>query len=140
MAHASWGTQIATSIWQAKGQEMEWVQKLYEPYVRRTFKWEQREDVTPAEMQQRFEQVFSASLITVLVQEPWHGTVRFKGLAHCYADESGELIVDPMMYLLTHYGGGKFKLNFHHGWNFVATINFKPQGAPKWQELPGIDY
>jgi hypothetical protein len=119
---------------------MEWVQKLYEPYVRRTFKWEQREDITSAEMQQRFEQVFSASLITVLVQEPWHGTVRFKGLAHCYADESGELIADPMTYLLTHYGGGKFKLNFHHGWNFVATINFKPQGTPKWQDLPGIDY
>ena len=119
---------------------MEWVQKLYAPYIWRTFKWEQRQEVTPEECQQRFEQVFSASVVTILVQEPWHGTVRFKGLARCYADEIGELIADPMGHLLASYGGGKFKLNFHHGWNFVATINFKPPGAPKWQDLPGIDY
>jgi hypothetical protein len=119
---------------------VEWVQQLYAPYVRRTFKWEGRQAVTPEEIQQRFEQVFSASVVTILVQEPWQGTVRFKGLARCYADEIGDLIADPTGYLLAFYGGGKFKLNFHHGWNFVATINFKPSGAPKWQDLPGIDY
>jgi hypothetical protein len=119
---------------------MEWVRKLYEPYVRRTFKWEHRDDYTSQELQQRFEQIFAASLVTVLVQEPWHGTVRFKGLAHYYADEVGELIGDPVTYLATHFGGGKFKLNFHHGWNFVATINFKPQGEQKWRHLPGIDF
>ncbi len=127
------------TFWQGES-EMEWVQKLYEPYVRRTFKWEQREELGPTELQQRFEQIFAESSITVLVQEPWHGTVRFKGLEQCYADESGELVADPMGYLLGHYGGGKFKLNFHHGWNFVTTINFKPEGEPKWEELPGIDY
>jgi hypothetical protein len=119
---------------------MEWVQKLYDPYIRRTFKWEQRPEVSAAEMQARFEQVFMESIVTILVQEPWHDTVRFKGLARHYADEIGALVVDPMTYLATHYGGGKFKLNFHHGWNFVATINFKPQGVPKWEELPGIEY
>jgi hypothetical protein len=119
---------------------VEWIQKLYEPYIRRTFKWEQHPDVSPTEMQTRFEQVFCESIVTILVQEPWQGTVRFKGLARHYADEIGELIVDPMVYLSTHYGGGKFKLNFHHGWNFVATINFKSQGAAKWQELPDIAY
>lgn len=119
---------------------MEWVRKLYEPYVWRTFRWEQRHDVTPATWQERFERVFSESLITILVQEPWHGTVRFKGLERCYADEAGDLIADPMVYLAKHYGGGKFKLNFHHGWNFVATINFKPQGPSKWQDVSGIEY
>jgi hypothetical protein len=89
-------------------------------------------------MQARFEQVFCESIVTILVQEPWQGTVRFKGLARHYADEIGELIVDPMAYLSRHYGGGKFKLNFHHGWNFVATINFKSQGAAKWQEHQDI--
>jgi hypothetical protein len=119
---------------------VEWVRKLYEPYVWRTFRWEQRQEVTPDAWQERFEQVFSESLITILVQEPWHGTVRFKGLARCYADEAGHLIADPLVYLLQHYGGGKFKLNFHHGWNFIATINFKPQGPSKWQSMPEIDY
>ena len=119
---------------------MHWVQQLYAPYVRRTFKWEGRAEVGQAECQQRFEQVFSESVITVLVQEPWHGTVRFKGLAHYYADEVGDLVADPVAYLAEHFGGGKFKLNFHHGWNFVATINFKPQGESKWPNMPGIDF
>jgi hypothetical protein len=119
---------------------MEWVQNLYEPYVRRTFKWENRRDCTPGEHQQRFEQIFSETIVTVLVQEPWHGTVRFKGLANYYADEISTLITDPMAYLTANFGGGKFKLNFHHGWNFVATINFKTQGESKWENMPGIDF
>ena len=119
---------------------MEWIVKLYTPYIQRMFKWEKCLEVTPEAFRQRFEQVFSESVMTILVQEPWSGTVRFKGLARHYADEIGDLIGDPEAYLLAHYGGGKFKLNFHHGWNFVATINFKPPGAPKWQELPGIAY
>ena len=119
---------------------MEWVRQLYAPYVRRTFKWENRQEMSAEDLQARFEQVFSESVVTVLVQEPWHGTVRFKGLAHYYADEVGDLLVDPMVYLFEHYGGGKFKLNFHHGWNFVATINFKPQGEPRWLDMPGMDF
>ena len=43
-------------------------------------------------------------------------------------------------YLFERYGGGKFKLNFHQGWHFVATQNFKPQGEPRWQDLPDIGY
>lgn len=119
---------------------MEWVQQLYAPYVRRTFKWEDRIEITLEDAQRRFEQIFSESVVTVLVQEPWHSTVRFKGLVHYYADEVGELIADPVAYLHEHFGGGKFKINFHHGWNFVATINFKPQGEPKWQNMSGIDF
>lgn len=119
---------------------MEWVRNLYEPYVRRTFKWERHHACTPVERQQRFEQIFSETMVTVLVQEPWHGTVRFKGLARYYADEIGMLITDPMAYLTANFGGGKFKLNFHHGWNFVATINFKTQGESKWEDMPGIDF
>ena len=119
---------------------MEWVRNLYEPYVRRTFKWENQPACTEEELRQRFEQVFSEMIVTVLVQEPWHGTVRFKGLARYYADEVGMLVADPMIYLAAHFGGGKFKLNFHHGWNFVATINFKTQGESKWEDMPGIDF
>jgi hypothetical protein len=50
------------------------------------------------------------------------------------------LINDPMSYLFERYGGGKFKLNFHEGWNFVATQNFKPEGEPRWVDVPGIDF
>ena len=79
-------------------------------------------------------------MVTVLVQEPWQGTVRFKGLARYYADEVGKLVAAPMLCLFEYFGGGKFKLNFHHGWNFVATVNFKLQGVPKWEDIPGIDF
>ena len=34
------------------------------------------------------------------------------------------------------YGGGKFKMNLHHGLHFVNTKNFKPDGEPRWKEVP----
>jgi len=37
------------------------------------------------------------------------------------------------------YGGGKFKLNLHHGMHFVNTKNFKPAGEPRWAEVPALD-
>lgn len=78
--------------------------------------------------------------MTVLVQELWHGTVCVKGLARYYADEISMLIADPVAYLTANFGGGKFKLNFHHGWNFIATIHFKTQGGSKWEDMPGIEF
>jgi hypothetical protein len=50
------------------------------------------------------------------------------------------LLMEPENFLLEHFGGGKFKLNFHQGLNFIATKNFKPQGEPKWKNLPDIGY
>ncbi len=50
-----------------------------------------------------------------------------------------DLFRDPEGYLFERFGGGKYKLNFHEGWNFVATQNFKPEGEPKWTDLPGMD-
>ena len=79
------------------------------------------------------------STVTVLVQEPWQGSVRFKALARYDWDEMTGLLEDPMNYLQGCFGGGKFKLNFHQGWNFIATQNFKPEGEPKWRELAEIE-
>ena len=36
------------------------------------------------------------------------------------------------------YGGGKFKMNLHHGLHFVNTKNFKPEGAPRWKDAPEL--
>ena len=85
--------------------------------------------------------LLGTSTVTVLVQEAWQGSVRFKMLARYTWGEMTPLLDDPMNYLLQTFGGGKFKLNFHEGWNFVATQNFKPQGEPKWHDLPdlGVD-
>ena len=35
------------------------------------------------------------------------------------------------------YGGGKFKMNLHHGLHFVNTKNFKPAGEPRWAARAG---
>lgn len=118
---------------------MEWVWELYKEYVEKQSA-KSGQKPTPEELQENFVKILAESTVTVLVQEPWQNTVRFKGLAKYDAQNMLELLNDPMGFLFSQFGGGKFKLNFHHGWNFVATRNFKPQGEPKWRELPGIDF
>ena len=66
------------------------------------------------------------------------GTVRFKCLARYRPEEFTPMVLDPMGYLRERFGGGKFKVNFYQGMNFVATRNFKPEGEPKWREMPEL--
>ena len=51
----------------------------------------------------------------------------------------GPLIEAPLEYLRANFGGGKFKINFYHGMQFIATINFKPEGPEIWRELPELE-
>ena len=119
---------------------MEWLWPLFQPYIRKQFERNGRTDPTDEELQEAFIRLVGETSVTVLVQEPWRGSVRFKGLARYEATENFELLNDPMAYLFEKFGGGKFKLNFHQGWNFVATQNFKPEGEPRWKEMPEIDF
>lgn len=119
---------------------MEWLWELYKEYVEKQLTKSGVQQSSPEEVQKTFMKIVAESTVTVLVQEPWQNTVRFKGLARYDAQNMLELLNDPMGFLHSNFGGGKFKLNFHHGWNFVATKNFKPQGEPKWRELPGIEF
>ena len=82
---------------------------------------------------------FPATSAQLLVQEPVGNTVRFKPLAFYHADEMGPLIEAPLEYLRKNFGGGKFKINFYHGMQFIATINFKPEGPEIWRELPELE-
>jgi hypothetical protein len=118
---------------------MEWVWGLYENFVRKQLASAGKENPTDDELQRTFMEILSDSTVTVLVQEPWQNSVRFKALAKYEWGTMTALIDDPMRYLFEQFGGGKFKLNFHQGWNFVATQNFKPQGDPKWKSLPEIE-
>jgi len=119
---------------------MEWVWELYEEYVTKQLEQSGIDDPSDEELEAAFLDILSESTVTVLVQEPWRNSVRFKGLARYEADEMFELLNDPETFLVEHFGGGKFKLNFHQGWHFVATQNFKPEGEPKWKDLPEIDF
>lgn len=120
---------------------MEWVWEIYKKFVQKQLELENNHDPSQEELMEAFIRILGQSTVTILVQEPWKNAVRFKGLAKLDAINATELINDPMNYLYENFGGGKFKLNFHHkGWSFVGTRNFKPEGEPKWEELPEIDY
>lgn len=118
---------------------MEWVWEIYKGYICKQFAREGNKDPSEEEKQLAFMKLLGKSTVTVMVQEPWQNTVRFKALARYEWEEMTGLIQDPMTYLLEHFGGGKFKLNFHDGWNFITTQNFRPEGEPKWKALPEIE-
>ena len=55
------------------------------------------------------------------------------------AADAEPFLADPEGWIAARYGGGKFKLNLHHGMHFVNTKNFKPAGEPRWAEVPALD-
>lgn len=119
---------------------MDWVWEICQDYVRKHLRRFGNTTPSEAELQAAFIEIMSETTVTVLVQEPWQNAVRFKGLAKYNALEMMPLINDPMNFLLEHFGGGKFKLNFHQGLNFMATKNFKPEGEHRWKDMPDIGY
>jgi len=119
---------------------MDWVWLLFKEYVQKYLRRLEIYEPDQDQLQGAFIQIMRESTVTVLVQEPWQSSVRFKGLAKYDSSEMMPLINNPEKYLLSNFGGGKFKLNFHQGLNFIATINFKPEGEPHWKKMPEIDY
>lgn len=119
---------------------MEWVFDLYREPLRKASGIKKGEPDAEA-MKGAFKQALDEGSIKVLVQEPWMGTIRFKTLAvhEATSDEAEKLFRNPMEYLREKYGGGKYKINFYHGMNFMATKNFKPEGEPLWRDLPEFD-
>jgi len=118
---------------------VDWVWPLYEKYVRKGLRNRGVDEPDQERLRSEFLKTLAASRVTVLVQEPWRGSVRFKCLARFDSDSMFDLLNDPETYLKERFGGGKFKVNFHEGWNFVATRNFKPEGDPLWVDLPELE-
>jgi len=120
--------------------KMDWVFNLFSEYLENDFK--KRLGIpkpTVDQLWDAFKVMFPATSARLLVQEPVGNTVRFKPLAFYYADEMGPLIEDAMGYIKQNFGGGKFKINFYQGMQFIATINFKPEGPEIWRDLPELD-
>ncbi len=118
---------------------MEWVWKLLEKFVVADLDRSGIQNPSDTELENAFVTLLSETTVTVLVQEPWRNSVRFKCLAKFHSEEMFDLLNRPESFLRENYGGGKFKLNFHRGWHFVATQNFKPDGDPVWKSLPEIE-
>lgn len=115
-----------------------WGWELIEPYLRRGLRNRGVERPARAQLLEEFLRVWPGFTATIGVQEPWAGTIRFKWLARLTADEMAPFLEDPERWIRARFGGGKFKVNFHHGLHFVATRNFKPRGEPRWRDAPEV--
>lgn len=115
-----------------------WCWELLEPYLRRNLARRGVERPTRTQLLEEFARVWPELTATIGVQAPWAGTIRFKWLVRLEATEMTAFLDDPDGWIRARYGGGKFKLNLHHGLHFVNTRNFKPEGEPRWLEAPEL--
>ena len=115
-----------------------WVGKLLRPFLLELLERKGNRGPTEADLQGGFVELWPDCSMKLMVQEPWMGTVRFKCLARYRSEEFTPMVLDPMGNLSERFGGGKFKVNFYQGMNFLATRNFKPEGEPKWMQMPEL--
>jgi hypothetical protein len=115
-----------------------WAWVLIEDYVDRSLEGRGTANPTPRDTLDEVARLWPDLSCTILVQEPWQGTVRFKRLLRLRGDEMRPFLDDPEGFIRERFGGGKFKLNIHHGMHFVNTKNFKPGGAARWQAVPEL--
>ena len=115
-----------------------WCWDLVEPYLRRNLLNRGVEHPTRKQVLEEFARVWPEFTATIGVQEPWAGTIRFKWLVRLGTEEMPPFLDDPGGWIAGRYGGGKFKMNLHHGLHFVNTKNFKPEGAPRWKDAPEL--
>jgi hypothetical protein len=116
-----------------------WCWDLVEPYLTRNLVNRGVARPTRREILEEFLRVWPEFTATIGVQEPWAGTIRFKWLARLSSSEMESFLEDPTGWIGAQYGGGKFKMNLHHGMHFVNTRNFKPEGDPRWSDAPALD-
>ncbi len=115
-----------------------WAWVLIEDYVDRSLEGRGTPNPTARDTLDEVARLWADLSCTLLVQEPWQGTVRFKRLLRLRGDEMRPFLEAPEAFIRERFGGGKFKLNIHHGMNFVNTKNFKPEGAAQWQAIPEL--
>ncbi|MBI3454345.1 MAG: hypothetical protein HY002_00965 [Candidatus Rokubacteria bacterium] len=115
-----------------------WAWVLLEPYVDKGLAARRLSNPTPEQTLQELARLWPDLSCTLMVQEPWMGTIRFRRLLKLRGDEMRPFLAAPEAFLRERFGGGKFKVNLHHGMHFLATRNFKPQGPPLWQAVPEL--
>ncbi len=97
---------------------MDWLWPLYRKHIERLASGREGQRSGAQEV---FLASLAASTATLYALEPVYNTVRFKGLGRWPLPEVPRLLGDPNAFIADRFGGGKFKINFHHGECFVAT-------------------
>ena len=115
---------------------MDWLWPLYREHMER---------VLPAEvvgdqelLKAAFFRMLSESIATLYVMEPHGDTIVFKALGQWPLATVPELLYDPNGFIDQGFGGGKYKVNFHHGIHFVCTHNFRTYSPSLWREMDEV--
>lgn len=116
---------------------MDWLWPLYEEHMARVLP----PDVLASQpkLQEAFFRMLAESTATLFVMEPVGDTIAFRGLGRWPLAEVPDLLADPNAFIAETFGGGKFKVNFHHGLTFVCTHNFRAYGPERWRDLPVLE-
>jgi hypothetical protein len=116
---------------------MDWLWGLYREHITRAAgRAHGKPDAQ--QMQAMFLDAVGASTATLYVMEPVGDTIRFKGLGRWPLPEVPALLADPNAFIADHFGGGKYKVNFHHGATFVGTHNFRTYGDERWRAMEDL--
>ena len=115
-----------------------WAWVLLEDYVDRRLESRGKPRPTAQETLAELAGLWPDLACTLMVQTPWMGTIRFKKLLCLRGEEMRPFLEAPETFLRERFGGGKFKMNLHHGLHFISTKNFKPQGPPLWEAVPEL--
>jgi len=114
---------------------IQWVQDAFRDYYKPKLRRELKRDPSQEECDQRFHEIFDRLRLTLLVGVTEGVSLYFYEIAQFTLDEFKTFCKEPEDYLVERFGGGNFKLNFYEGPSFVVTVNFKPDGDPKWEHL-----
>ena len=119
-------------------ENLEWIKKALRDYYKPKLKRELKRDPSPEELDRRFMKIYERLNFTLLVGINEGVGVVFHEIAKISLDEFNQFRDNVESYILERFGGGNFKLNFYEGSSFVVTVNYKPEGEPKWEHLiPG---
>lgn len=116
-----------------------WVKQAFRDYYKPKLRRELGRDPSPAELDARFEEIYSRINLTLLVELKRGVIVSFHEIAKFSKAEFDGFRDHAEQHLFERFGGGNFKLNFYEGPSFITTVNFKPKGKPKWEHLLTTD-
>lgn len=112
-----------------------WVKNAFRDYYKPKLRRELKRDPTQEELDKRFEEIYSQVNCTLLVGVNEGVTIVFYEIAQFTLEEFNAFRNNAEQYIFERFGGGNFKLNFYEGPSFIVTVNFKPEGEPKWNHL-----
>ncbi|MBI3605612.1 MAG: hypothetical protein HY202_06255 [Nitrospirae bacterium] len=109
------------------------VWNLYKEHIKSFSHSAVKGEPTLDEMKKTFLSILPECTIKFLAQEKVGMIVQFHHLDTFPASELAE-VTQIQEFLEKKYGGGKFKINFHHRTNFMSTKNYTTNGPLRWKE------